>query len=254
MQKGMSSRYIIFVNRVEFINELNLSDKANTYCTLSIGNKRVSTFVAKECGKYPHWEQYFEIHLSGKEKILMVEVFESKRREKGALLANGSFNLASMQKERSKGLWIELYSKGSLVGNFIMGVQINPRELPKALSPFKEESSSKTPMRSFFSRKATKNPPIPLAFLDDCTQCTREHIIKTKILTRSKELDRKDKIYSAIKKICSLSACLSPMYLFKAKPIKEIHVNLDTSDDEEEEIAALMDKDFATGEVRIVID
>mgnify|MGYP000893500491 FL=1 len=248
----MSNRHIIFVNRVEFTNDLALPDKACTYLTLSIGNKTATTSVAKDCGKYPFWEQYFEINLPGKEKNLIIEVFESKKRGNRTLLGVGSFNLLSVQGERNKGLWIELFNEGTFIGHFIMGVQINPKVLPQGLIPFQEPAAAKVTFGSFFSQNTSKKEPVPVEQLQDCTRCTREHIERAQALARSKGLSRKGRLCSVIKKICTLSYCLSPLYFFQAKPIEEI-VNPEDSDDEEE-IAALMDKNFEAEDARIEVD
>ena len=137
---GMSSDHLLFANRLEFANDYQLTERASIYCILRHGNKTAKTHILLNCDKYPSWEQYFRLSRGKEEKTIAIEVIESKAKADDLLLGKGSVDLSKIGKS-TRSLWINIMNEEAVIAEFVMNIEIQPREFPDRYSDFTLENS-----------------------------------------------------------------------------------------------------------------
>lgn len=118
----MVKSFLVRASRIEFTNYYDFSTKRDLYCVLWIGSSKANTRILEGAGKYPHWDQQFQVDLTGISQTIRVEVFESKGRVDNVLLGKGSVTTSTLHQTQS-GAWISLMHKDKQVGIFVLGCQ-----------------------------------------------------------------------------------------------------------------------------------
>lgn len=117
----MTNSIIFTANRAELHNSYSYEGKHDTFCVLILDDNRVSTRTAVNGGKYPHWNDEFQIDLCGKEnKVLQIELYEAIAGSGNRLLGTGVLELSKLLENRGHGFWIPIIAEGTEIGNVIV--------------------------------------------------------------------------------------------------------------------------------------
>eukprot|EP00331_Platyophrya_macrostoma_P013940 CAMPEP_0176428300 /NCGR_PEP_ID=MMETSP0127-20121128/13070_1 /TAXON_ID=938130 /ORGANISM="Platyophrya macrostoma, Strain WH" /LENGTH=292 /DNA_ID=CAMNT_0017809961 /DNA_START=27 /DNA_END=905 /DNA_ORIENTATION=- len=165
----MPKSYFLTANRIEFLTNFGITGPLNVYCVFKLGDKIVTTTIAEDCGKYPQWNEPFQLNSFGTEKDLHIEVYRTdcSKKSKSTLLGQATVQICVFEGKHGQGTWVDLHSQTGAIGTMVIGCE--PREMtPECMKDPTED---------------LKKKKLPDAELLDCTQPTREHMKLSKKLS-----------------------------------------------------------------------
>lgn len=172
----MPKTYILTVNRCEFAPAYEVPKQHNVYCMLKVGDIIATTTIAEDCGKYPHWNEQFQLDSFGTERSLIIEVYESpKKKGKDILLGRGALEISTLESKHGKGSWIDFTAQNKTIGTIIIGCEHKQREIeyPKGtIDMIKALPLTKTTSMD----PDMKKKELPSLELQDCSKQTRDQM------------------------------------------------------------------------------
>lgn len=184
----MSHSYIITAIRTEFSNSYKHEGKLGVFCVFRLGDMKAESFIRENGGKYPCWDQQFEIELAGIEKTLNIEVHETISKNETRLLGTASIETSEIMKDtNSNSHWLPLNQNQTKIGSFI----ILSEKASKSVFPPSAEATERIialpkpkqidpiPYEEEHTQQSDDKKEEPIGELQNVTQLTREHIKKS---------------------------------------------------------------------------
>lgn len=104
--------------------------KADPYCVITMGAQKKRTIPSKN-GKKPTWNETLIFDRTS-EEILSVQLWDKDHFSSDDFIAEGSVGIDFCFKTGNQQVWIDLYSKGELVGKLLMECEVTKHANPMA--------------------------------------------------------------------------------------------------------------------------
>ena len=187
----MSGSFVVTINRAEFLNAYSYEGKRDTCCVIKLNDITVTTSTAFNGGKYPHWNEDFQLDIHSKDNRLKFEVYEVVGKNNNVFLGTGVLEFAEILKDSGHGgFWIPIKNQNnSNIGSIIVlcrrmthaEISLKSiddhdaiRALPKAPS---KTIADTAPAKAL---KEKKEDVVVVQELQNVTKQTRDHFKKTK--------------------------------------------------------------------------
>jgi hypothetical protein len=115
----MSYRFILTAVRAEFLNMYIYEGKRNTVFALKFGDAHILSTTVHNAGKYPQWNENFELEVFNQTNKLEIELYEEleKNRE---YLGSAFLELSEMLKG-SEGFWLKIRNQNdTTIGSVVL--------------------------------------------------------------------------------------------------------------------------------------
>lgn len=115
--------------------------KHNLFCSIILGEKKLTSTVCNSAGRSPHWHDTFEMNV-GEEDLIKVQLWHKESQTKSDFLGEGEVNINTSEKSCTS---VQLYYDGAVIGKIELEMEYKAtapqksfKNIFKALKPNKK--------------------------------------------------------------------------------------------------------------------